>query len=513
MIIDRTWNKYTQNYIVSYLDENGNRKLWNRYMHHWTTYEYDDNGDMETWDGRKCVKVFKNASEYSPNEFDELEMLYGLEKTDPEILKEFHTPRAPRTYVFDIETKYVEGQFPYPENAEFEIVAISLVGPDGSCIVYGSHDLSEAQQKYFAERYVEWVKQNDYAMSCINPDNIKVLYQYFATETDMLKHFFLAVLPKITCLTGWNTYNFDFQYITNRIIKLFGKTEAYSMIKRASPTNEIHMMSVDDGFGNKFKIPSPKHALWLDEMQLVKDYDYVLRPYENYSLDYVGTRAVKASKIKYTEHGLNELLKSDPETYYFYNAIDSLIVMLIHHRLKCVKSPCAVGSLTLVPLLKAFGQVALTTANMFNEFYIDNKHVVYEHDRAEKEPYEGAFCACVPGRYLYSVCSDFKSLYPSQVITCNFSPENGVHNMIGPDSLGRYTDLGWNEAELDKFRSDKDYFVSVQGNVYKNDKDYAFRRMMKKLLNGRAVFKYTGNDIEAELQPYIAKLIENKKRQ
>ena len=43
MIIDRTWNKNTQNYVISYLDEKGNRKMWNRYMHHWTTYEYDEN--------------------------------------------------------------------------------------------------------------------------------------------------------------------------------------------------------------------------------------------------------------------------------------------------------------------------------------------------------------------------------------------------------------------------------------------------------------------------------------
>ena len=48
MIIDRTWNKNTQNYVISYLDEKGNRKMWNRYMHHWTTYEYDKNGNFET---------------------------------------------------------------------------------------------------------------------------------------------------------------------------------------------------------------------------------------------------------------------------------------------------------------------------------------------------------------------------------------------------------------------------------------------------------------------------------
>lgn len=560
MIIDRTWNKRTQNYVVSYVDENGNRKLWNKYMHHWLTYEYDDNGKLDTWDGRKCSKIFKNSAEYNPCEFDQLEMLYGLEKTDPALLAEFHAARAPRTYTFDIETKYVEGQFPYPDKAEHEVVAISLVGPDGSCIVYGSHDMSQEQQEEFRTRYIDWISRNEYASSIIDKENIKVLYQYFSNEPALLKHFFLCVLPNVSCLTGWNTYNFDFQYLTNRIINLFGKAEAYSMIKRCSPVGEINMMRVDDGFGNKFSIPTPKHTLWLDEMQLVKDYDYVLRPYENYSLDYVGERAVKANKIKYSEHGLNELYDKDPLTYYFYNAIDSLIVMLIRNRLKCVESPCAVGSLTLVPLLKAFGQVALTTANIFNEFYINNKHVVFEEQQNFKIPYEGAFTACLPGRAQWTVCSDYSSLYPSTVISTNISFENILYKWSEPDKFGNRKRLQWTEEELDKFKADPNYFVSEQTTIFKrngsawnvmlketkpdengqtqripwtkeeiesykdkdgylvadfhtvfrNDKDYAFKNMMKKLINGRKTYKYTGSAIEAELLPYIDNLIAEK---
>ena len=558
MIIDRSWNKNTQNYVVSYLDDKGNRKMWNKYMHHWTTYEFDDNGKLENWDGRKCSKVFKDSHDYNPCEFDQLEMLYGLEKTDPELYKALHAARAPRTYVFDIETKYQEGQFPYPEKAEFEVVAISLVGPDGSCIVYGSHDLTQKQMDDFRDKYVEWIKANEYASNIIDTDSIKALYQYFSSEQDLLRHFFLAVLPKITCLTGWNTYNFDFQYLTNRLIKIFGKAAAINMIKSASPTNEINYMQVDDGFGNKFKIPSPKHAIWLDEMQLVKDYDYVLRPYENYSLDYVGERAVGANKIKYSEHGLNELLKKDPEKYYFYNAIDSLIVMLVRHRLKCIESPAAVAALTLVPLLKAFGQVALTTANLFNEFYLDGKHVVYEQHSYTKVPYEGAFTACNPGKAEWCTCSDYKSLYPSTVISTNLSCENIYEKHSEPDKYGQTHVIPWTDEEIEEFKKDPNYFVSInislfkkqgqawkciqntktidgkvetvpwtedellqyKGNpqymvnifktVFKNDKPYAYKRMMKKLLDGRSIYKYTGARIEAELLPYLDELIKKK---
>ena len=61
------------------------------------------------------------------------------------MLKLFHTSYVPKTYVFDIETQYIEGEFPDPAKAEHEIVSVSIVGPDLSCIVYGFHDLTKEQ--------------------------------------------------------------------------------------------------------------------------------------------------------------------------------------------------------------------------------------------------------------------------------------------------------------------------------------------------------------------------------
>lgn len=508
MIIDRTWNKNTQNYVISYIDDNGDRRIWNKYMHHWKTYEYDENGRYETWDGKRANMIFKNSFDYTPNEFDELEFLYNLKETEPELLRTLHKSNSPRTYVFDIETEFVEGEFPEPEKAEHRIVSISLVGPDLSCIVYGLHQLDETQKNTLRDRYINWINKNKFASQHYN-GNIKVLYQAFRSEEEMLTHFMTRVLPKVICLTGWNTYNFDYLYLVNRIIRLFGKGEAMNMIKLCSPTREIHNMRVDDGFGNKFKIPTPKHTLWLDEMELVKQYDYALRPYESYSLDYVANKGIGAEKIKYSG-SLNDLYNKDYEWYYFYNAIDSLLVMLLHYRLKCIESPVAVASLTLVPLLKAFGQVALTTANVFEEFYNDDKRVVYSRKDNVKEPYKGAFCGCIPGRYLYSVCSDFSALYPSMIRTCNISFENFVENLgINPET-GKYGRIPWPEDKLEEFRKDPNYFVTVNGNVYKNDKDYAFRRVMKKLVTKRGYFKYGGNDTEAELLPYLDKLIAEK---
>ena len=73
MILDRTWNKKEQKITISYIDKLGNRQFYSKYLHHIKSYEYDKDGDLETWNGKKCKKVFKDTTQYTPNEFDILE--------------------------------------------------------------------------------------------------------------------------------------------------------------------------------------------------------------------------------------------------------------------------------------------------------------------------------------------------------------------------------------------------------------------------------------------------------
>ena len=509
MIIDRTWNKREQKLTISYVDKQGNRQFYHKYLHHIKTYEYDPNGKYDTWNGKKCSAVYKDTSNYTPNEFDILEFMYELDKPMLDIL---HAQYFPKLYFFDIETEYSD-EFPYPDKAEYKVTAISLVGPDMSCIVFGLHDLNEASKNLFRDRYMDFINNNEFARNILKAQGHepKVLYQYFDSEQNLLKHFFNIIMTKVSAIAGWNSYRFDWLYLVNRIKRLFGDGEATKMVKNGSPTHEIRMIQFEEMDGTRIRVMAPSHTLVLDYMELVKQYDYILRPYESYSLDWVGEHAVKANKIKY-DGGLQQLYERDPEWYYFYNAVDSLIGMLIHKRLKCLESPCAVDSVTLVPLMAAMGQVALTTANVFEEFYKDNKKVVWDYDAIErnKAEYKGAFCGCVPGRYSYCVCDDYASLYPSQIITCNMSFENVHLNKIGPDSLGRYVVAPWSPEQLEEFKKDPNYFVTVNGNVYKNDKDYAFKRLQKRVKDNRAIYKYTGQKIDSELLVEIDRLIKEK---
>ena len=73
--------------------------------------------------------------------------------------------------------------------------------------------------------------------------------------------------------------------------------------------------------------------------------------------------------------------------------------------------------------------------------------------------------------------------------------------------MGRYTKVPWTEQELEEKRNDPNYFVTVMGHVYKNDKDYAFKKMQRRIKKNRDYYKYTGQRIESELLHEINRLL------
>ena len=164
MILDRTWNKKDQKLTISYIDKLGNRKFFSKHLHHIKSYEYDADGEFETWNGRRCRKVFKDTTNYTPSEFDILEFMYELPK---ELNAEMHAQYFPKLYAFDIEVEVDEKTFPDPDIAQQAVTSISLVGPDLSCIVYGLHKLDESQIALFRKRYLDWFHNNEFANDII----------------------------------------------------------------------------------------------------------------------------------------------------------------------------------------------------------------------------------------------------------------------------------------------------------------------------------------------------------
>ena len=195
MILDKTWNKKERKLTISYINKAGKREFYTKYLAYMKTYEYDEDGPIETWNGRKCKEVYKNTSEYVPNNFDLLTYLYELPE---DLLKKLHAQNFPKLYTFDIETEFIPGVFPDPNKAEHKVTAISLVGPDMSCIVYGLNKMNDDSIALFRKRYLEWICNNEFAKDIMIKNNLhpKVLYQYFEKEEDLLIHFFTKLKIK-----------------------------------------------------------------------------------------------------------------------------------------------------------------------------------------------------------------------------------------------------------------------------------------------------------------------------
>ena len=53
------------------------------------------------------------------------------------------------------------------------------------------------------------------------------------------------------------------------------------------------------------------------------------------------------------------------------------------------------------------------------------------------------------------------------------------------------------EEEAERLKKDKNFFVSVNGCIYKNDKDYSFKRIQATLKSNRNVGKYLAKQLYA----------------
>ena len=62
---------------------------------------------------------------------------------------------------------------------------------------------------------------------------------------------------------------------------------------------------------------------------------------------------------------------------------------------------------------------------------------------------------------------------------------------------GDYVGTFLDEEKLKPFREDPKYFVSVNGHVYHNDRDYAFKRVQRTLKSNRNVSKYLAKQLDA----------------
>lgn len=477
MILDYYINKKRGKMSVSYITESGGKVIREYPVTRFKTYVEDESGRYSSWNGKKC----KEAYTPSPHRLDILNFFRELPASEQQFIEARHIPKM---YAFDIEVE-VSDEFPHPSEAKFPIYTISIVSPELNTVVLGTRPLGD--EKYVEDNFKNWLHNSSYFNKMELPDPY-IKYIEFPNEAAMLDYF-LGMISKIPVLGGWNSIGFDWQYIINRLRRYY----PHLRLNKCSIDGSLGRVRYADLRDGMIDLPAPNHCWILDMMDIVGQFDMMVMPQkENLSLDYIASESpVRAHKIKY-DGDLQELYLTDYPKYVFYNAIDSVLVQMIDHCFGTLKSLYSQALYCRIKASDSQSKIKLSESLFFNYFFDHGTKVVPpERFSGERGELVGAYVRQpTPGKHWFVTCNDFASLYPSTIITCNLSIEN---------YLGSVKDGTFRQEDLDKYIKDPNYFVSVNGSVYKNDHDYAFKEIQAELKANRNVGKYLGKEIEATI--------------
>ena len=475
MILDYSYNKNKKIFSISYIKENGLKSMLNFNVNRFKTFYSTPTGQYKNWDGSLCAERFTD----DPGIFDYKTF---IKEIDPKYRKLLFGRTNPRLYTFDIEVRADENnEYSEASDATCPITTISIANDKLDVIVLGTREIGPDGNKVITDNFEEYIKGSEFFVT-LGLDMPKIQYICFPSEEKMLEYFLKNIVAKVPVLAGWNSILFDWQYIQNRI-------------KNYYPNLSLNSCSVDwsmsyknytDLRNNKVRLAIPNHTLLVDMMDVIGTFDIAVMPIkESLSLDYIASESIGMGKIKY-DKDLENLYNINYPKYVFYNAIDSILVQMIDKKFKTLQNIYVQSIYCEEKIGMCFSKIALAEALFFKYFYEhDIKIVPIDKGGVERGELVGAYVKePITGKHNFVCCNDFASLYPSTIITCNLS----IENFMGHD---------FSEQELDRFRADPNYFVSVNNNVYKNDKDYAFRIIQQNLKAERAKSKYLAKQLDA----------------
>jgi DNA polymerase elongation subunit (family B) len=231
-------------------------------------------------------------------------------------------------------------------------------------------------------------------------------YKKFESEYDMLYTFFKDIASKMSVITGWNWFGYDWPYLINRAKRLGIDPKIISPSGYLIGQNQL-----------------PAHILMVDYLEIYKKWDRVIKIKESNRLDYVAEKATGLKKIHY-EGTLRTLYQSDFTKFIFYNAIDCALVHYIDKKLKTMLTFFKIANLNGVEINRALSPVWATEVMMMRKF-LERKQVFVPTRKEENHvKFAGAYVKDpIVGLHEWVACYDFASLYPNTIVQWGISPE------------------------------------------------------------------------------------------
>lgn len=477
MILDYQYSKTLKKFSISYVTPQGGKKVLNYNVSRFKTWYEDPKGKYQNWNGKPCSPRMTS----DPGPYDLRTFMRELPEETRKLLEGRYNPKL---YAFDIEVEVDEMEFPEPSQAKYPIQTISVVNDSLDVVVMGLKPLDDPEDK-MQKLYDEYLAGSSFYKSLGLKRKPVIRYVKFDSERSMLEYFLENIVAKSPVIAGWNSLLFDWQYIQNRV-KYYYPDIRFS---KCSISGLTYGKMCQDMKGDKVRLTLPVHTLVLDMMDIIGAFDLAVMPIkESLSLDYIASSTVGLHKIQY-KGDLQKLYNEDYPTYVFYNAVDSVLVQLIDKKFKTLSILEAQALYMEDKISFATSKIAIAEAIFFQHWYNEGIKIVQpEPFRGERGELQGAYVRePIPGKHLWVACIDAASLYPSTIITCNLSFEN----YLGKEGVE------FTHEQVEAFKKDPNYFVSLLGNVYKNDKDYAFKKIQSRLKANRSTGKYLAKQLDA----------------
>lgn len=362
----------------------------------WQICSHSDRDRDKVWKNWEGSSIKKNKNQ----KYDKYRILQLLEEADPELTKPLWEFQTPKKFFVDIEVEMTDEMKDSldTEKAKNKILSIGIATDKCKLIVLGLDDLDAEQQGLIYQQVNEYLQDTG--------DTWDFKYKKFESEYDMLYTFFKDIASKMSVITGWNWFGYDWPYLINRA-------------KRLGIDPKI--MSPSGYFIGQNQLPA--HILMVDYLEIYKKWDRVIKIKESNRLDYVAEKATGLKKIHY-EGTLRTLYQSDFTKFIFYNAIDCALVHYIDKKLKTMLTFFKIANLNGVEINRALSPVWATEVMMMRKF-LERKQVFVQTRKDENHvKFAGAYVKDpIVGLHEWVACYDFASLYPNTIVQWGISPE------------------------------------------------------------------------------------------
>jgi len=442
MIIDYEYNSFKKKLIISHIVKDGNIKL--KYFN-WQPTKYistslDDpqrDGTYVTWDGRPTKEIYTKY----PNKYAIYDFLDSLPEQEQDVLFEYNEPNI---FFIDIETEILDKK-PEPEKAESRVLSISIVNKN-KVLVIGTDPLTKKEINSIHNDI-----NNNYG-SKFNM-NWEFKYLQYRNEYDMLLNFFKTLVPRMAVLTGWNFIHYDWVFLVNRARIIGIDPTLSSFTQKLEPLNERDPR-------NHAEIP--KHRLIIDYMEIFDKWDQSIKIKESNQLNFIAEKVLDLKKVDY-EGNLKILYATDFKKFIFYNAIDSILVQLIHEKTRLADIMYGIATLSRTTITKALSTLSVTEGILRKDLKEQKNIILVKNDvhGSTKSVKGGWVKEPIRGMSTWTTCYDFASLYPTTMRQFNISADSYKGQLIKGTKFALF-----NGHQVEITNND---IVTISGAVFRNE--------------------------------------------